>query len=453
MGVSINVLMAAMALITQLTMDRQTLLSDSLESSYTTRGYRHGDVELFKAPNTMTYKEATEYCRDRRQNVFQVETDFKLGKIFQELGVVEVWTPLVKSRETGNLMDGYGFSPPPKTIDTLISLSDVTLATMVDESSRVTLKYVTPGSEFRYVTTKSDQRKEVLCLNNLSFPYREIDLLILSELKSTLLGEMEKKITSFQIRRKWLQALMKNTPKAPHYLAETQMDTFFNMTDSFYTNLKEINGRFGELMNQLGQIRAVGDVSFATIRFLQYLADLEEAMTLLVAVIENPATSLESNLMPDLKFDKSTPTFLYQNSSEFLLIHFLPETKTEDFYGPEGLDDQMTPWDKIERMVYTDHFWTFTFVDSVLVVTGILVATFAALTVVIRICSKKKYLLIQSKTPKVRQIRMAPSHRTKTITTYTSKKRRETPEQPEQRVQITETPVFYMDSDLSLNQI
>ena len=254
MGISIDVIMAVTALISQLTNDYQNLRADDWAAAYKVHGFRHEQVSLIKALDSMTFREASGYCRDRRMNVFQVYKNFYLSKVFNAMEVTEVWTPLVRSREIGTLMDNLGFSPPIATKDTTISMAEVTLTTMVDDTSCVTLRY--KDGAFGYVTTHTDQKKAVVCLNNLSFPFREIDILVLSELKNTMINEMERKINNLEIKKKWLMALWQNIPKLPKDLEDETLDVSSNMTDLFFGSLTDTGLRFINLIYQVKEIRA-----------------------------------------------------------------------------------------------------------------------------------------------------------------------------------------------------
>ena len=195
---------------------------------------------------------------------------------------------------------------------------------MVDDTTRITLKRSAPGREFGYVTTRSDQKREVLCSNNLSFPYREIDIIILSELRNTLKDEIERKIRNLEIKKKWLTALLQNVPNFPEERYGEPFDAYVNMNESVYLSLTNTGIRFIEVLTQLRGIRAEGDIAVVIIRFLRYLHDYDEHMDLLVTLLENPGAVIESTLIPTLTLSESAPVHLYQNSSDLLIISFQP---------------------------------------------------------------------------------------------------------------------------------
>ena len=156
---------------------------------------------LTRAPEKLTYTAALGYCRSLRQGIFLVKNEFFLDNIFLNFNLEETWVFLYKSKESGTLTDYSGYPPEIITQDATVGLpSGTTLATMVDATHSAVLKRSGGGYSFDSVI-KTDQ-KDTLCINNLSFPYREEDQLSIREMIKALNELMEEQILALRDLKK-----------------------------------------------------------------------------------------------------------------------------------------------------------------------------------------------------------------------------------------------------------
>ena len=162
---------------------------------------------------------------------------------------------------------------------------------------------------------------------------------------------------------------------------------------------------------------------------------------------------IDSIILPPVNFltNDSTKIRTFQVGSDTLFTIFGLDSVVEDSF---------TVWERIKILVSSEHFWMFTLVDIILIVTGITVSFFAFLSIVIKMCKKKDYVLVPHN-PVVKSVRQPPivknrnGRKQKRIRQQTLPvnipRLRPAPEMPNNG--NFELPVWLMNSDLSLDQV
>jgi len=174
--IQINISVALLTLLMHLMRQKTEIENLKTEEIYATSGLRAGKFMLTRAPEKLTHTAALAYCRSLRQGLFLVKNEFYLDNIFLHFNLEEAWVFLYKSKESGTLADYSGYPPEILAQDATIDLpSGTTLATMVDATHSAILKRA--GGGYTYDTALRTEQKDTLCINNLSFPYREEDQL------------------------------------------------------------------------------------------------------------------------------------------------------------------------------------------------------------------------------------------------------------------------------------
>ena len=449
--IQINITVALLTLLSLLMQQKIELQSLKPEEIYATSGLRAGKYMIVKAPEKLTHTAAITYCRALRQGLFVVKNEFFMDNIFLHFNLEEVWVSLYKSKETGTFADYSGFPPEIVAQDAMIGLpSSTTLATMVDTTHGAVLKR--SGTSYSYDSALRTDQKDTLCINNLSFPYREEDQNSIREMIKALGELMDEQLLALRNLKKAMVSELQILPKLSATKENMTVDDTIALDQTVEKSLNQSIDTFRIILEDLKTLRHASDMTTVLAKFLKFTKQIEKIKEQITQPIREPGGLIDSIILPPSNFltNDTTKITTFQVGSDMLFTIFGLDTVVEDSY---------TVWERIKILVNSEHFWMFTLVDIILITTGICVTFFAFLSIVIKICKKRKYVLVPQN-PVVKSIRQPPM-----VKNRNDKKRRirqqtlpvniprlrPAPEVPNDA--IFELPVWLMNSDLSLDQV
>ena len=182
------------SIVTYLTDFRLKVVSIPYRTIYTVEGLRVNDEQYIASIEPMSYTDSIAFCRSKTASPFVIKQHLSLKDLFEKLQVQEIWTSIHKHQALGTLTDLDGYPPELETDLEEISIVNVTLATMIDTTFRVTLL---KNKIFGLQTTLFSAKKQVICQRWLGFPFRGKDLEkleILSQTMGSLVQETEDRI-------------------------------------------------------------------------------------------------------------------------------------------------------------------------------------------------------------------------------------------------------------------
>ena len=450
--IQINITVALLTLLSLLMQQKIELQNLKPEEIYATSGLRAGKYMLVKAPEKLTYTAAITYCRALRQGLFLVKNEFFMDNIFLHFNLEEVWVSLYKSKETGTFTDYSGYPPEIVAQDAMIGLpSSTTLATMVDTTHGAVLKR-SGSPRYSYDSALRTDQKDTLCINNLSFPYREEDQNSIREMIKALGELMDEQLSALRNLKKAMVSELQILPKLSATKENMTVDDTIALDQTVEKSLNQSIDTFRIILEDLKTLRHASDMTTVLAKFLKFTKQIEKIKEQITQPIREPGGLIDSIILPPSNFltNDTTKITTFQVGSDMLFTIFGLDTVVEDSY---------TVWERIKILVNSEHFWMFTLVDIILITTGICVTFFAFLSIIIKICKKRKYVLVPQN-PVVKSIRQPPM-----VKNRNDKKRRirqqtlpvniprlyTAPEVPNDA--IFELPVWLMNSDLSLDQV
>jgi hypothetical protein len=450
--IQINISVALLTLLMHLLRQKTEIENLKTEEIYATSGLRAGKFMLTRAPEKLTHKAALAYCRSLRQGMFLVKNEFYLDNIFLHFNLEETWVFLYKSSESGTLADYSGYPPEILAQDATIGLpSGTTLATMVDATHSAILKRA--GGGYTYDTALRTEQKDTLCINNLSFPYREEDQLSIREMIKALAELVEEQILSLRDLKKAMVSEMQILPKLSDTKVNMTVDDTIALDQLVEKSLNQSIDTFAIILEDLKNLKHASDMTTVLAKFLKYTNQIAKVKEQITQPIREPGGLIDSIILPPVNFltNDSTKIRTFQVGSDTLFTIFGLDSVVEDSF---------TVWERIKILVNSEHFWMFTLVDIILIITGILVSFFAFLSIVIKMCKKKDYVLVPHN-PVVKSVRQPPivknrnDKKQKRIRQQTLPSNiprlRPAPEMPNNG--NFELPVWLMNSDLSLDQV
>jgi len=450
--IQINIAVALLTLLSLLMQQKTELQKLKAEEIYAISGLRAGKYMLTKAPEKLAYTAALGYCRALRQGIFLVKNEFFIDNIFLHFNLEEAWVFLYKSKETGTFTDYSGFPPEIIAQDATIGLpSGTTLATMVDATHGAVLKR--SGGGYSYDSALRSDQKDTLCINNLSFPYREEDQHSIREMIKALGELMDEQLSALRDLKKAMVSEMQILPKLSATKENMTVDDTIALDQTVEKSLNQSIDTFRIILEDLKTLRHASDMTTVLAKFIKFTNQIEKIKEQITQAIREPGGLIDSIILPPSNFliNDTTKIRTFQVGSDTLFTIFGLDTVVEDSY---------TVWERIKILVNSEHFWMFTLVDIILIITGITVSFFAFLSIVIKMCKKKDYVLVPQN-PVVKSVRQPPmvknrnDKKQKRIRQQTLPvnipRLRPAPEVPNNA--IFELPVWLMNSDLSLDQV
>ena len=446
--IKLDLLISIISILGLIVQQKTQLGSLNFEGIYNPGGFVSGNFEIIKAPQQMTYKEAKRFCNSKRTILLVVKKDFDLDAIMSYFSVTEIWTTLAKSTETGAIMDFNGYPPEITFKNGRIGLLGISLASMVDATHRIVLK---KGDTFEYAVANSEEKKDVLCINNLSFPYRAKDKIIFDGIKTVMVDSLSELESFARLTKNEIRSHLFLLPKLSDDMENMTVTDTLDLEEQFSIELKKDTTYFWNLFEKFQNLEDPSELMILNLQFMLWLKKMENIISFIVGPLKNPLGLLKTGVTPVVDFsnNKSVPVYIHRIGNGILIITFGDVEATFE-------EENMFQW--VQGLLKQDHFYTITMVDLILVMTGVTVSLSAVCTVCIRLCKKKNYFMVhndQQPVLKVKQMRIVKEKllRNSLPTTlppvHVSNRNRT----HRRDLSMAEIPVWLLNSNLSIDRL
>ena len=162
----------------QLDVFRTRLEGTNVDNFFEVEGLHVDNSEYLVAMTQLTFTEAMIYCKRSNAQLYTPRQGQPIRRIFDHFSLKTVWTTIFK--ENSALVDRDGFPSELETDLVTIGLSRLTLAEMTDSKHRVVLTKMDVtdiiDTPFQLERKLFSDKASVVCVKNLSFPFRSTDV-------------------------------------------------------------------------------------------------------------------------------------------------------------------------------------------------------------------------------------------------------------------------------------
>jgi hypothetical protein len=383
------------SIVTYLTDFRLKVVSIPYRTIYTVEGLRVNDEQYIASIEPMSYTDSITFCRSKTASPFVIKQHLSLKDLFEKLQVQEIWTSIHKHTTLGTLSDLDGYAPELETDLEEISIVNVTLATMIDTTFRVTLL---KNEIFGLQTTLFSAKKQVICQRWLGFPFRGKDLEkleILSQTMGSLVQETEDRI--YAVTRQ-TESRLATLPKVTKF-EENQETDIFNKQNEINTKTQNSKEQFATILRNLRMITDVADVTNTMGKLVGQLMNVRYMVEFTLEPLNFPLGLITRTYHPHvdtgiqreykLTDNVTTPAVLFYFNQTTLILKIGAEQtlQTDETYKSYFMD----------KIFNKNTFYTITLVDIVLIASSSFVSIMALIGIIINCCNIRKSNVRQKK--------------------------------------------------------
>jgi hypothetical protein len=385
------------AMVTYLTEFRSKVISIPFRSIYSVEGLRINDEQYIASTEPMTYTDAVTYCRTNGASPFVIRRHLSLKEVFEKLQVQEIWTSIHKHSALGSLSDLDGHPPELETELEEISIVNITLATMVDTTFRVTL--LKNDDTYGLQVVLFSAKKHVICQRYLGFPYRGKDLdklEVLSQTMGSLVQETEDRI--YAVTRQ-TESRLATLPKVTKFETDQETD-IFNKQNEINAKSQNSKEQFASIIRNLKMITDVADVTNTMGKLVGQLMNVRYMVEFTLEPLNFPLGLITRTYHPHVDTGIQREYKLTDNvTTPAVLFYYNQTTLILKLGAEQTLQTDETLWKSyfMEKVFNKNTFYTITLVDIILIASSSFVSIMALMGIIINCCNIRNQTKKQKK--------------------------------------------------------
>jgi hypothetical protein len=293
---------------------------------YDTYGSRELHTEthsLIKAPRTLSKLEAVKYCKEHKRELFSIQENMNLSKVYDFFNITSSWTGFYSSMAYNKLVDLSGYFP-------VTLLDDGTAILLPDTSSMLPTEGISltkRNDGFKYEVEVGNDFHDTLCTKKITFPARSIDISRLENIRKNIRYQLAEKMADIQKKYNLAQKILFTLPEfgtngtdysIPSIIGE-DVQTKIVANDHFLRHA---------LKNKMLAITDTVDLSELSYELKSFLRLIDTMLDDALAVLSHPILLVPNEdltrIKPDIQYR------LYRKSDTELVLHVRAKNRKSD---------------------------------------------------------------------------------------------------------------------------
>ena len=246
----------------QLDVFRTRLEGTNVDTFFEVEGLRVDNSEYLVAMSQLTFTEAMIYCKRSNAQLYTPRQGQPIRRIFDRFSLKTVWTTIFK--ENSALVDGDGFPPELETDLVTIGLSRLALAEMTDSKHRVVLTKMDVtdiiDTPFQLERKLFSDKASVVCVRNLSFPFRSTDVDHIKKFIKQLTSRLDTHKENIQDVKAHMTSVLATLPRIGDGVNIIEND-IIDLQTKLNGKLGNLRKRFDNAITNLRLVRNVIELS------------------------------------------------------------------------------------------------------------------------------------------------------------------------------------------------
>jgi hypothetical protein len=311
----------------------------------------------FSYRNLSTYADALTLCKSFRQELFFYEPGIDLATLFTDLQISEIWTGLVKAKTSNSPMDRMGYGPYSIINDNeTIESSRIYGPDPAGQTMHITLKKDTVTNTFSYEKVASNEQKNTLCKENLSFPFKETDQRAIRTFYFRIIKLLALEREHFARFKDMVSNIYNSWPKyekdSKIYLQENDTDhsDSRDLAAEMNTEIESLNPIANIILAESKLIRSEADLLILETHMHEWQSRYKNLQKTLENLFFNPIKLVTENLLLNIQIDDANWSHrIVKIEEEEIRIGFM-----KDHYKPAENAITLENW----QVLLTTSFWS-----------------------------------------------------------------------------------------------